>query len=101
MQNTQAVVASSLNQGLKNFIIGKMWLHSVAGNRPGAIRISRDLPTDVVLKAGTTLFLNTNTKREGKVDADFSISVLLPAATADALIQAERQASSQRLAAAI
>ncbi|MCR4260820.1 MAG: hypothetical protein NUV96_00530, partial [Candidatus Colwellbacteria bacterium] len=61
--NNDVVVASAANAGLKNFIIGKMWVNSVDGNRPGAIKISRDLPTDIVLKAGTTLFLTTNTKR--------------------------------------
>lgn len=97
MTNNQPVVASNTNAGLKNFIIGKMWVNSQDGSRPGAIRISRDLPTDIVLKAGTTLFLNTNTKREGKVDADYSVSVLLPTATADQLIEAERMNAAARL----
>lgn len=88
--NNQPVVASNSNAGLKNFIIGKMWVNSQDGSRPGAIRISRDLPTDIVLKAGTTLFLSVNTKREGKNDADFSVTVLLPVAVADQLIEAER-----------
>lgn len=94
MQNMQSVEASSLNAGLKNFIIGKLWVNSVDGSRPGAIRINRNLPTDIVLKASTTLFLNTNTKREGKQDADYSVSVLLPVETADALIAASQKVSS-------
>ena len=96
MEKTQSVIASSLNEGLKNFIIGKLWVNSVDGSRPGAIRINRNLATDIILKAGATLFLNTNKKRENKQDADFSVSVLLPTATADKLIEAERQ---QKLAA--
>lgn len=94
----ESVVASSPNAGLKNFIIGKMWTNSQDGTRPGAIRISRDLPTDIVLKPGTSLFLNTNQKREGKDrDADFSVSVLLPVAVANQLIEAERANVAARM----
>ncbi len=88
--SNESVVAANVNSGLKNFIIGKMWSSSVDGSKPGAIRISRNLPANIVLKAGTTLFLNHNTKREGKVDADYSVSVLLPVAIAEKLIKAER-----------
>ena len=91
MQKNQPVIASSLNQGLKNFIIGKLWIHNVTGNRPGAIRISRNLPTSVTLEPGATLFLNTNLKRDGKQDADFNISVLLPTETVDKLIQSNHR----------
>ncbi len=95
MQNTNMpIVASSLAQGLKNFIVGKLWLHSVDGNRPGAIRISRNLPADITLQAGATLFLNTNLKRDGKMDADFNVSILLPVETADQLIQSQKLASA-------
>ena len=91
MYNTNnSVIASATNAGLKNFIIGKMWLNSVDGNRPGAIKISRDLPTDIVLKPGTTLFLTPNIKRQSKNDADFSVTVLLNIEVANNLIEAER-----------
>ena len=90
MDIKQPVTASNSNAGLKNFIIGKMWINSNDNNRPGSIRISRSLPTDVVLKASTTLFLTPNKKRDGKNDADFSVTVLLPTETADALIAAEK-----------
>jgi hypothetical protein len=86
----KTIQASNTNQGLKNFIIGKMWLTSQDGNRPGTIKISRNLPSDVLLKAGTTLFLGQNTKREGKMDADFNVSILLPEAVANQLITAEK-----------
>jgi len=88
--DNQPVVAEKTNSGLKNFIIAKMWVNSQDGSRPGTIRVSRDLPSDIVLKPGTTLFLNVNSKREGKMDADYSVSVLLPTAVADKLIEAER-----------
>jgi hypothetical protein len=91
-----SVIASSANEGLKNFIIAKMWLSAQDGVRPGTMRVSRDLPSDIVLKPGTTLFLSRNTKREGKMDADFSVSILLPAAVADNLIAAERKAVETR-----
>ena len=99
MQNQDTpIVARATNDGLKNFIIGKLWTNSKNGTRPGTLRISRDLPQDIVLTKGTTLYLTTNIKREDKLDADFSISVLLPTATADKLIQMQKEASSQRLA---
>lgn len=88
--SNESVVAASVNSGLKHFIIGKMWESSVDGSKPGSVRISRNLPANIVLKAGTTLFLNHNTKREGKVDADYSVSVLLPIAVAEKLIETER-----------
>lgn len=88
--SNESIVAANVNSGLKHFIIGKMWASSVDGSKPGAIRVSRNLPANIVIKAGTTLFLNYNTKREGKVDADFSVSVLLPTAVAEKLIEAER-----------
>lgn len=90
------IIAAVSNEGLKNFIIGKLWLSSQDGSRPGALRISRDLPSDIVIKPGTTLFLNRNNKRDGMNDADYSVSILLPAATADSLIAQERQLAADR-----
>ena len=94
MENLE-VVASNTNEGLKNFIVGKMWTNNLAGNRPGAIRISRNLPADITLKPGTTLFLTPNNKREGKQDADFNVLVLLPVAVADKLIAAEQEITAK------
>jgi hypothetical protein len=97
----ESIVLQPSNSGLKNFIIGKMWVSSQNGSRPGAIRIDRDLPQDIILKAGTTLFLRTNTKRPGKVDADYSVTVLLPTAVTDELIaetNARRKARVAQLA---
>ena len=95
---TTQIVASTANSGLKNFIIGKVWATSRDGSRAGAIRISRDLPADLVIKAGTTLYLSANRKREGKVDADFTVSILLPEATANELIAKTAELASVRKA---
>ena len=86
MNPTRIITAVTPNDGLKNFIIGKLWVNSQDGSRPGSLRISRDLPSDIVLTPGVTLFLTPNRKREGKIDADYSVSILLPVATADHLI---------------
>jgi hypothetical protein len=93
---SDTVTAQGANAGLKNFIIGKLWIASKDGTRSGALRVSRDLPKDIVLTKGTTLFLNPNQKRDGKMDADYSVSVLLPVAVADELITLERQAVAAR-----
>jgi len=95
---TNTIIASQTNSGLKNFIIGKMWVNSLDGVRPGSIKISRDLPGDITLNPGSTLFLSVNKKREGKQDADYSISVLVPVATADELIKAEQELIAKRKA---
>ena len=84
MQNQ--IVPDNTPRTLKNFIIGKMWTSSQDGTRPGSIRINRDLPKDILLKANTVLFLHKNNKREGKIDPDYSVSVLLPTAVTDNLI---------------
>lgn len=93
-----AVEAVASNTGLKNFIVGKMWATSQDGVRPGTLRINRDLPRNIILKPDMTLFVNKNTKREGKNDADYSISILLPTATADALILEEHALAEARKA---
>ena len=99
MTNEQ-IIAKPANDGLKNFIIGKLWILSQDGSRPGSIQISRNLPKDIVLTKGTTLFFNTNEKRADKQDADYSVSVRLPIAIADELIALERAAVAARKATA-
>lgn len=74
------------NTGLKNFIIGKGWLTSQNGRAGGSIRMNRDLPTDITLKADSLLIIVPNTKRPDKNDADFTVSILLPVGVADSLI---------------
>jgi hypothetical protein len=91
-----AVVAQNANSGLKHLIIGKTWLNSKDGTKAGSIRINRDLPRDITLTPGTVLYLHANTKRPDKLDADFSVSVLLPAQLADQLIGAQRQLFATR-----
>lgn len=95
MTDLTQIQASTINSGLKSFIVGKMWLTSKDGSRPGCIRISRYLPKDIVLKPSVTLFIHQNNKRAGKADADYSISVLLPTAVTDNLIAQERLLSQQ------
>ena len=90
MTNLKNVEVSTVNDGLKHFIIAKMWVKSQDGSRAGVIRTSRSLPANIVLKANTTLYLSPNNKRDGKQDADYSISVLLPTETTNQLITAEQ-----------
>lgn len=87
---TQNISAVSQNEGLKNFIIGKVWLNA---GRGGQLIMDRDNPANIVLTPGMKINLTDQTakKREGKIDADFSVSVLLPTETANRLI-AEKQA---------
>lgn len=100
MQNTIAQVKSA--------IIGKAWIapgstaiipatytlpadmtfeanqsYLVAGM---SFRTDRNLTVPVTVKAGEKLFFYTNTKRPGKQDPDFSVSVLLPTVEAEAVI---------------
>jgi len=83
------------NQGLKSFIFGKVWINSPESNRPGTASVSRSLPTEITLKAGMTFALHLNTKREGKNDADYSMSILLPTETVDKLIEVEKVNASK------
>lgn len=98
LQNTAPVEAVASNSGLKNFIVGKAWATSQDGVRPGTLRINRDLPRNIILKPDMTLFLNKNTKRDGKNDADYSVSILLPTALADTLIAEEHALAEARKA---
>ena len=91
-----AVIAQNTNSGLKNFIIGKLWSTSKDGTKAGSIRINKDLPRDITLTPGTVLYLHANIKRPDKFDADFSVSVLLPATLADQLIGTQRQLFATR-----
>ena len=91
-----AVVAQNTNSNLKNFIIAKLWLSDKSGSRAGSIKTNRDLPRDITLTPGTVMYLHANTKREGKLDADYSVSVLLPSKLADELISAQRQLFATR-----
>lgn len=91
-----AIVAQNTNSNLKNFIIAKLWLSDKSGTKAGSIKISRDLPRPITLTPGTALYLHANTKREGKLDADYSVSVLLPSQLANELIGAQRQLFATR-----
>lgn len=93
---TPAIVAQSANSGLKNYIIGKLWSKSKDGTKAGSIRLNRDLPRAITLTPGAVLYLHSNIKREGKLDADYSVSVLLPSQLADELIGTQRQLFATR-----
>lgn len=94
--STSTIAPSPTNSGLKHFAIGKMWLTSLNGNKPGTIRISSSLPKDIRLTPNSTLFLSFNTKRAGKSDADYNVSVLLPTEAVDKLIQEEKAIIQRR-----
>lgn len=100
MENStmQPIVAVRQNSGLMNFIVGKLWLNDETG-RLANLNINRDLPQDLVLKAGTSLLLTKQTKRPGKMDADYSVSILLPTEQAKQLIQATKDNTARRNAA--
>lgn len=90
-----AIQAQSTQQ-FKNFIFGKIWLTSKDGMRPGSFKVIRDLPRDILVKAGQTYPIHINAKRDGKKDADFSVSILLPVDVANQMIAAQAQMKAQR-----
>ena len=98
---------------VKSAIIGKMW-----DNKAGAsimpsshklteettfkanqsfligdmtFRTDRNLPKDIKVEAGKSLYFYTNKKREGKRDADYSVSIVLPEAEAQSIIDGAKQ----------
>ena len=91
---SQNIIGVNQNEGLMNFIIGKAWKNGDNIN----IVFDRDNPSDVVCKAGSSLRLTDveNKKREGKVDADYSVSVLLPRETAETLINEKKALIAKR-----
>lgn len=80
----------------KNVIIGKAWKPNPETGRQGSIKISRDLPIDLVLRAGTSLNVNFNNQREGKQDADYNVSVIIPTAQANELIETMKASAAKR-----
>ncbi|MCX6722717.1 MAG: hypothetical protein NT094_01455 [Candidatus Staskawiczbacteria bacterium] len=94
-ETKETIYAVKQNTGLMNFIIGKAWTNQ-GTNRPGNININRDLPHDLVLQAGTTLLLTEQKKREGKLDADYNVSILLPVETAQKLIEETKALTAAR-----
>lgn len=93
--SNQQIKAVSQNEGLMNFIIGKIWLNN---GRGGQIIIDRDNPADIILSPGMRINLTDQTakKREGKVDADFSVSILLPEETALKMIEQKKRLIAER-----
>ena len=83
------IKAVSQDSNLMNFIIGKLWLNE---GRGGQLVIDRDNPADIVLTPGMRVNLTdqTDKKREGKQDADYSVSILLQKADAIRLIDEKK-----------
>lgn len=104
MENTPTAVKSA--------IIGKVWLNdSVRTLVPAAytieqdttfganesyvlgnftFRTDRNLTTPIAVKAGEKLYFYANKKRTGFRDPDYSVSVLLPVAVAEAVIEGSK-----------
>lgn len=59
----------------QSFLLGEM-----------TFRTDRNLPRKVTVKEGASLNFYANKKREGKQDADYSVSIILPEKEADELI---------------
>ena len=95
LQIQESVSASTSTTGLKHFIIGRLWTKSINGTKPGTLKISRSLPTNIILKPGTSLFLS-QPNAEDSSSADFNVSILLPAETSAQLIIAKRAISAKR-----
>ena len=91
------IKAVSQNEGLMNFIIGKVWLNA---GRGGQLIVDRDNPAEIILTPGMRINLTdqTDKKREGKQDADYSVSILLPTADAMRLIEEKKSKIADRKA---
>jgi len=89
------IKAVSQNEGLMNFIVGKVWLNA---GRGGQLIIDRDNPADIVLTPGMRVNLTdqTDKKREGKLDADYSVSILLTETDAMRLIEEKKALITNR-----
>lgn len=94
---TTQIKAVSATQGLMNFIVGKVWLNP---GRGGQLIVDRDNPGDITLTPGMRINLTdqTDKKRDGKQDADYSISILLPEAEALKYIAEKKELIANRKA---
>lgn len=95
-------------QQVKSAIIGKAWANTMSTElMPSSFKLSQDMAftanesfilgnltfktdrnliTPVTVKEGAALYLYANRKRDGKKDADFSVSVLLDITDANRVI---------------
>ena len=91
------IKAVSQDNSLMNFIVGKAWLNAGKGAQ---IVMDRDNPGDIILTPGMRINLTDQTadKREGKQDADYSVSILLPVAEATRLIAEKKALIAKRKA---
>ncbi len=92
---TTQIKAVNQDSNLMNFIVGKIWLNA---GRGGQLIIDRDNPADIVLTPGMRVNLTdqTDKKRDGKLDADYSVSILLPKTDAIRLIEEKKTLVTNR-----
>lgn len=85
-QSVQNVVTPVATTATKPFIIGKEWLHSRNGQYPGRIVMSNKLPDDLVVPLKNLVINRFANQKRTEADADFTLSITLPAAETDRLI---------------
>lgn len=78
------------------FPVGKVWL-PVAGKKAGRIVFDRDLPEDILIQASSSLVIMANSKRAGKMDADYR--TFLPTDVFDRLLEEQKAKKAARAAA--
>ena len=90
-QNTQSIIPASFVlpetmtfEANQSYLIGEL-----------SFRTDRNTTIPVTVKAGEKLFFYANNKRAGKEDPDYSVSVLLPVAEAEAVIANSRAGSEE------
>lgn len=94
-QKEQTIIPSSFTlpsdmsfSANQSFLVGSL---TVRTNRHLNASPTAEEVTPLELAAGTTLYFFTNGKREGHNDPDYSVSVRLPIAEAEAIIFNERE----------
>jgi hypothetical protein len=73
--------------------IGRAWINKVSEGSRGpalSIQMDRNLSADITLSPGDRVYLWPNKKREGIRDADFRLSMDVPTALADEIIERQR-----------
>ena len=72
--------------------IGRIWLNEQKGETSPVMsgRIDRDLGASITLSPNDRIVFFSNTKRDGKKDADFRVAIELPAGVVDQVIETQR-----------
>ena len=77
----------------KSLNIGRAWINNVPEGTRGpalSIQLDRNLGADISLSPGDRVYLWPNNKRAGVRDADFRLSLDVPTALADEIIERQR-----------